>query len=148
MTDDLLRDLRRFGPPIYVPLSSRWRVAGLEHSGGVPDGVVVFGADGGLEVRTESSSRPERPISIRIRNVQTASSPRQSLDTAWQKVIVSEAEADISVDGLPRPVRLLRSHNVFGFVLQLGGRVLRVGGRIDELETLALVRQDSPALAG
>jgi hypothetical protein len=70
------------------------------------------------------------------------------MDTAWRAVRVTEAEADIPVAGVDRRVRLLKSHNVFSVELHLSERVVRVGGAINGLKSLALVRLDSLSISG
>lgn len=148
MTDPSLADLQEFGAPIYVPSSSPWRVAGVELTGGVADGVLVFGDNGAFEIRTESTSRARQPMSIRVQNLQIGSAPLQSLTPAWRGIIVIEEENSVVVDGVEHAVRVLKSDTGFSFELPLEERVIRTAGKLDKLASLALVRLDDLALSG
>lgn len=148
VTEPSLADLQEFGSPIYVPSSSPWRVAGVEQTNGKADGVLVFGDNGDLAIRTESAGRARQPLSIRVQNVQMASAPQQSLTSAWQRIIVDEAEQSVLVDGVKRPVRVLKSGAMFSFELQLDERVIGATGMLGKLESLAIVRLDDVAVSG
>ena len=155
MTEPSLADLREFGSPIYVPSTSPWRVAGVEHSNGIADGVVVVGDDGDLELRTESAARARQPLSIRVQNVQLASAPQPSaistrtaqIAAAWG-IIVTDAEHPVVVDGVERHVVVLKSSTRFSFELQVKDLVVRGAGALAELTSLRIVRCDDSALSG
>jgi hypothetical protein len=139
VADDVLDELRRFGVPIFVPDGQPWEVAGVESTGGIPDGVLVFSDGGAVQVRTESATRTRQPISIRVENLQRASQ-------SHGRVIVDEVEREITVAGRPHRLRLLQSHEFFSFVVDVASRVVSVAGRLDALETLAIGRVDDLAL--
>jgi RNase P/RNase MRP subunit p29 len=77
-----------------------------------------------------------------------ASAPQQSLTSAWQRIIVDEAEQSVLVDGVKRPVRVLKSGAMFSFELQLDERVIGATGMLGKLESLAIVRLDDVAVSG
>jgi hypothetical protein len=143
-----LADLHQFGAPLFVP-SGTWWVAGIEGTPTQPDGVVVFGAAGEVEVRTELLTRTPQPLSTRIRNVQTASvnSPDPTIRSQYERVIVDEVERDVSVNGAAQRVRLLASHNSFNFHLIAGGRLIHAAGALEALDTLRIERLDELSLA-
>jgi hypothetical protein len=143
-----LADVRAFGSPIYVPSTLPWWVAGVEHSNGVTDAVLVFGDDGMIEIRTESVTRMRQPLSIRVQNVQRASAPQRSMTSAWQRVLVTEAELPVAVNGTERYVRVLQSATTFSFELEADEVVVRAAGSLTKLESLSIARLDNLALSG
>ena len=145
--EQLLQDLTRFGPPLYVPVG-RWAVAAVEHSNSTPDGVLVFGADGAVEVRTESSSRSAEPLSIRVDNVRMASAPRQGMDDAWRKVVVIDELSEVLIAGTVHRIQVLKSHSVFSFEVEMGDRTVRAAGLLTHLGSFAIERLDDVALSG
>lgn len=148
VTDPPLADLQEFGSPIYVPSSSPWRVAGVEHTDGKADACFVFGDNGAIEVRTESTSRPRQPLSLRVQNLQIASAPQQSSTPEWQRILVHEVEESVVVDGVDHPVRVLKSDRSFSFELQLENRVVRAAGTLGNLAGLELERLDDLEVSG
>ena len=144
VNEDLFADLRRFGPPLFVP-SGSWWVAGIDHTGGQPDGALVFGSEGRVELRTVSLARGLTPISIRVSNVQAGtvngSNPRE-----WHRVNVDEVECGVPIGGVSHLVRALCSHNSFSFETVIDDRIVSAAGdrqlldnlRIERLEDLCL----------
>jgi hypothetical protein len=142
---DLLAELLRFGAPIFVP-SGRWRVAAIEESNGEPDGVLVFGDEGEVEVHTDSLARPRQPISIQVGNVQRATVNTPEAWSTFQNVIVEETSCEIWIADELRPLRVLQSYNSFSFEFVAGDRVVSVGGRLARLAALRIERLDDLTL--
>jgi hypothetical protein len=146
--DALLAGLRRLGPPVFVPAGGWW-VAGVESSGGRVDGVLVFGGDGEIAIRTDLLTK-RQPLSIRVSNVQqaTVNSPDPAVQAQYGRVIVDEVERDVSVCGALHRVRVLASHNSFNLQLVVEGRLVDAAGRLSALDGLRIERLDELALTG
>lgn len=147
-TDHELRaQLMRFGAPLFVPAGSWW-VAGVEHSNGVADGVLVFGGEGEVVVRTESIERGPTPISIRVRNVQaaTVNSPDWQTRSRWDQVIVEEAERDVLIEDAPTRVRVMVSYACFSFETVVADRIVSAAGELPALDALRIERLDELVL--
>jgi hypothetical protein len=143
VAEDQRDALVRFGPPIFAPSNSAWFVAGVEHSNGTPDGVVVMAHD--IVLRTEDLSRPVEPISVAVANVQSATRVRGSRDTPH--VLVEERQRQVPIAGSTTVVRSLESSNTFRFAVELDGRRLLVAGALQQLPALAIERVDDVASA-
>ena len=121
-------------------------VAALEGSSGKPNGVLVFGEGGDVEVRTESADRPRQPISIQVANVQMATVNTPETWSEHKRVIVEEADHDVSIANELRRVRVLVSYNSFSFEVSAGGRIVSAAGRLHRLQELRIERLDSLSL--
>ncbi len=128
----------------------KWRVAGVDHSNGKADGVLVFGGEGEVALHTNSLERGPTPISIRVRNVQSATvnSPDPAIRAGWDRVIVEEEDRTVSIDGVSLGVRTLRSYSVFSFEVVVGNRIVSAAGELDALDTLRIVRCAGLSLSG
>ena len=134
-------ELAEFGFPIYVPASPNWRRLAVDLSNGKPSGVLVMPEDFTYEVRTESEISPHQPLSVQVRTVQLASLDGASRSLA-DRVGVDDDEAEVFVNGVPHPIRVLKSHRVFRFRLRIEDRTIHVAGRLDSLSGVALSRLD------
>ncbi len=131
-----VRDLHAFGPPVYVPENVPWQL------GAVFGEVLIFGADGDLEVRTSLLNHPRQPLSTRVENVQRASVDGPT-GAGYQNVIVEETFHDIFIDDVVHRVRVFESGFCFASEFEVGTRYVFVAGVIQCLTGLALRRVDN-----
>jgi hypothetical protein len=116
--------LRSFGPPIYVPATPGWRVAGVDLTNGEASGALVLSAQGVFSVSTESDLSPSQPISVRVESIQAAT-VNGAQRAEWRRVMVDDEDGELTVDGTLYPVQVLKSRCVFGLQVRVGDRTVR-----------------------